>query len=119
MRWRRMAALLTALFGLLAGAAEAGTYEVYSCSAPGANGVNRAWQLYPGFDDRFWDADGSCPELTVRSEPRPGVTAPHFTGAGFHVQAPAGTLLDRLVIWRTGYRFNSTGQGQGPWVVGG
>ena len=28
-------------------------------------------------------------------------------------------LLDRMVIWRTGYRFNSTGQGQGPWAVGG
>ena len=63
------------------------------------NGVNRAWQLYPGFDDRFWDVSTSCP-LVARSEPRPGVTAPYFTGAGFHIKAPAGATLDRLVIWR-------------------
>jgi hypothetical protein len=105
----------------LAGAepASAGTYDVVSCGAPGANGVNRAWQVYPGFDDRFWDAVASCPELLARSEPRPGVTAPYFTGAGFHVKAPAGTVLDRLVIWRKGYRFDSTDPGRDGWAVGG
>jgi hypothetical protein len=102
-----------------AGPARAGSYDVVSCGAPGANGVNRAWQAYPGFDDRFWDIVASCPELTARSEPRPGVTAPNFTGAGFHIKAPAGATLDKMVIWRTGYRFNSTGSAQGPWAVGG
>ena len=48
-----------------------------------------------------------------------GVTAPNFTGAGFELVAPAGAILDRMVIWRTGYRFNNTGNGQGPWVVQG
>ena len=72
-----------------------------------------------GFDDRFWEITPSCPTLGATSEPRPGVTAPHFTGAGYHVRAPSGAILDRMVIWRHGYRFNSTGVGQGPWAVGG
>ena len=45
--------------------------------------------------------------------------AGYFTGAGFHAVAPAGAILDKLVIWRHGYRFNSTGTAQGPWVIGG
>jgi hypothetical protein len=89
--------------------AAAGTYDVVSCGAPGANGINRAWQVAPDFDDRFWDVTPSCPSLSATSEPRAGVVAPNFTGAGFQLTAPAGALLDRMVIWRTGYRFNSTG----------
>jgi hypothetical protein len=34
-------------------AASAGTYDVVSCGAPGAGGVNRAWQSYGNFDDAF------------------------------------------------------------------
>jgi hypothetical protein len=99
--------------------ATAGTYDVVSCGAPGANGVNRAWEVIPGFDDRFWDIAPSCPELSAWSERRPGVVAPNFTGAGFQLSAPPGAMLDRMVIWRTGYRFNSTGSAQGPWAVQG
>ena len=100
-------------------AAPAGTYDVVSCGAPGANGVNRAWQSYGNFDDRFFDLAPTCPELSAWSERRAGVTAPNFTGAGFELNAPAGAILDRMVIWRTGYRFNNTGNGQGPWAVQG
>ena len=96
----------------------AGTYDVVSCGAPGANGVNRAWQVV-AFDDRFFDVAPSCPELGAWSERRGGVTAPNFTGAGYELNAPAGAVLDRMVIWRTGYRFDNTGSGQGPWVVQG
>jgi hypothetical protein len=99
--------------------ASAGTYDVVSCGAPGAGGVNRAWTLYPGFDDRFWEITPNCPTLGATSEPRPGVTAPFFTGAGYHAVAPRGAILDRMVIWRHGYRFNTTGVGQGPWAVSG
>jgi len=99
--------------------ASAGTYDVVSCGAPGAGGVNRAWQSYGTFDDRFFDLAPSCPELSAWSERRAGVTAPNFTGAGFEVNAPSGAILDRMVIWRTGYRFNNTGSAQGPWVVQG
>ena len=47
------------------------------------------------------------------------MTAPNFTGAGFQIDAPAGATLDRMVLWRTGYRFRSTAAAQGPWVVQG
>ena len=53
--------------------ARAGTYNVVSCGAPGANGVNRAWQVV-AFDDRFFDVAPSCPELGAWSERRGGVT---------------------------------------------
>ena len=99
--------------------ASAGTYDVVSCGAPGAGGINRAWTLYPGFDERYWNQVPSCPTLSATSDPAPGVRAGYFTGTGFHVVAPAGAILDRMVIWRHGYRFNSTGTAQGPWVVGG
>ncbi len=118
---RRWAAGLIAALGLLSGAgpASAGTYDVVSCGAPGANGVNRAWQVYPGFDDRYWDIKTTGPELGAWSERRPGVAAPYFNGAGLHIKAPPGAMLDRMVIWRTGYRFNSTGSADGPWEVAG
>jgi hypothetical protein len=122
MRRRGTAALLLVLLGVgcaSAGTAAAGTYDVVSCAAPGANGVNRAWQVYPGFNDAWWDVLPSCPDLTAWSERRPGVVAPFFNGAGFHVKAPAGTTLDRLVIWRKGYRFDSMDPGTDGWAVGG
>ena len=100
-------------------AARAGSYDVVSCGAPGAAGVNRAWRVAPDFDDRFYDIAASCPELSVWSERRPGVAAPYFTSAGFELLAPPGAVLDRMVIWRTGYRFNNTGSAQGPWTVQG
>jgi hypothetical protein len=112
--------LFVALAWLAAAApAHAGTYDVVSCGAPGADGVNRAWQVAPDLDDRFFDVVPACPELSAYSERRAGVTAPNFTGAGYQLDAPAGAILDRMVIWRTGYRFKSTGAAQGPWVVQG
>ena len=99
--------------------ASAGTYDVVSCGARGAGGVNHAWQVIPGFDDRFFDVVAELPGAPAFSERRPGVIAPNFTGAGYQLSAPQGAILDRMVIWRTGYRFNNTGSGQGPWVVQG
>jgi len=119
-RLARWIAPLAALALLTTAApAHAGTYDVVSCGAPGAGGVNRAWQPAGDFDDRFFDLAPTCPELSAWPERRPGVTAPNFTGAGFQLDAPAGAILDRMVIWRTGYRFASDGTPQGPWVVQG
>ena len=115
--WAAAIAVVSML--VAAGPAAAGTYDVVSCGAPDANGVNRAWQIAPDFTDAYWDITPSCPSLSAYSEPRPGVTAPYFTGAGFQLAAPAGTILDKMVIWRTGYRFNNTGSAQGPWLVQG
>ena len=79
-----------------------------------------AWQVYPGFDDNYWDIAPSCPELGVWSERRANAFAPFFNGAGYHIKAPAGATLDKIAIWRKGYRFNNTGKTpQGPWAVGG
>ena len=103
----------------VAAPAQAGTYDVVSCGAPGAGGVNRAWQVSPGFDDRFYDIGASCPELLAYSERRAGVTAPNFTERRLRAARAAGAVLDRMVIWRTGYRFNNNGTAQGPWIGAG
>ena len=59
------------------------------------------------------------PGALAYSERRAGVDAPNFTGAGFELTAPPDAILDRMVIWRTGYRFASDGTAQGPWIVQG
>ena len=75
---RRCVALVLAV---AAAPAHAGTYDVVSCGAPGANGVNRAWTVAPDFDDRFWDVSTGCP-LSAFSEPRAGVVAASWTRRG-------------------------------------
>lgn len=118
---RRSRTLCVVVLALIAAPqpARAGTYDVVSCGAPGAGGVNRAWQVSPGFDDRFYDTAPTCPELSAWSERRAGVVAPNFTSTGFELNAPPGAIVDRMVIWRTGYRFKSTDSAQGPWLVQG
>jgi hypothetical protein len=98
--------------------ARAGTYDVVSCGAPGANGVNRAWTVSPGADAQTWDWSSGCP-LSAYSEPRAGVVAGSWSGAGFQFDAPPGAKLERLQIWRYGYEFASLGAEGSPWVVQG
>src|SRR4051794_29611126 len=115
--WAGCVALVAALVG--AAPANAGSYDVVSCGAPGARGVNHAWNAL-AWDARFWDVTPNCPALSVFSHVVPGgVTVPNWTGAGFELNAPAGAVLDRLIIWRWGDRFDNTGTAQGPWVVAG
>jgi hypothetical protein len=85
--------LVTLGLAVTSPAASAGTYDVVSCGAPGAGGINRAWQTM-SFDDGFWDVAASCPELSAWTERRPGMVAPNFTGAGFEINAPA-VVLDK------------------------
>jgi hypothetical protein len=69
---RRWTLPLLALALLTAAApARAGTYDVVSCGAPGANGVNRACRVAGDFDDRFFDVAPACPQLSALSEPAP------------------------------------------------
>jgi hypothetical protein len=122
MRWRGIAALLVVLGGLGSvgtGTAVAGTYDIVSCGAPGANGVNRAWVLQAGYNVAQWDLKASCPELGGYSKPQPGVRADYFTGITYAIKAPPGAILDRITIWRSGYRFNSEGTENGTWSVAG
>jgi hypothetical protein len=106
---RNLWAAAIAVSWMLSAAAPAsgGTYDVVSCGAPGAGGVNRAWQVAPDFNDAYWNITPSCPSLGAYSEPNRNTVAPYFTGAGFQLDAPSGAILDRMVIWRHGYRFNN------------
>ena len=112
-----VAALVALVLAVAAAPAHAGTYDVVSCAAPGANGVNRAWTVAPDFDDRFWNVSTGCP-LSAFSEPRAGVVAPSWTGGGVQLEAPAGAAFERMVIWRHGYEFANVPEGS-PWVVQG
>ena len=112
-----VAALVALVLAVAAAPAHAGTYDVVSCAAPGASGVNRAWTVAPDFDDRFWNVSTGCP-LSAFSEPRAGVVAPSWTGGGVQLEAPAGAAFERMVIWRHGYEFANVPEGS-PWVVQG
>ncbi len=119
--WAACVAAIAAIAALAgAGPAQAGSYDVVSCGAPGAGGVNHAWRAL-AFDDRFWNVTPRCPALSVTSEPSPGnaTRIPNWEGAGFELVAPPGALLDHVTIWRYGYRFNSTGDPQNTWQVQG
>jgi hypothetical protein len=119
-----MRGLTALLVGLAAGAAAApgawaGTYDVVSCGAPGADGVNRAWRPeFGGFDDgmgHHQDPDPSsyeiadqCPtQLLVQSSTTKTTNAPFLTSGNWVFDAPAGTRLMRLETWRFGVRLRT------------
>ena len=84
-----------------------GTYDVVSCGAPGANGVNRAWQVVARLRRPLLRHRAGLPgAVGLLGAARRG------DGAELHrrrlqLDAPAGAILDRMVIWRTGYRFRA------------
>jgi hypothetical protein len=99
-------------------AASAGTYNVVSCGAPGAGGVNRAWRAeFGGFppnvqpEPSAYQVLDQCPtQLFISSAPPDGTTAPFLTSGNWVFDAPAGTRLTRLETWRFGVRLR-TNQG--------
>ena len=110
---------------MLAGApsASAGTYDVVSCRAPGASGVNSAWtpllsaldgsQQPEGFDF-IYACPGADSQLVARSAARPGQDAFWLHSANHHFVAPAGTAITKLVIWRWG-QLVKTDNGMNDW----
>jgi hypothetical protein len=129
---------LVVLAGACAAApvASAGTYDVVSCGAPGAGGINRAWQPeYGGYPPAGVAADPSsyviadqCPsQLFISSAPPDGTTARFLTSGNWVLNAPAGNRITRLETWRFGVRLRTnqssdpdpnTGGDQGdPWRV--
>jgi hypothetical protein len=110
-RWG-LAVVLVLAFGLTATPALAGTYDVVSCGAPGAGGVNRAWEPFmdafapdtpePGFFDYINECPGPRTFLLARSKAAPGVTARWAQSATWRLNAPAGTKISRVVLWRWG-----------------
>jgi hypothetical protein len=107
---RRWTAVGIAIAGilLLPAPASAGTYDVVSCGAPGAGGVNRAWRAVVDVPDVYEAADcGSA--MYAGSSAVPGRRAPYFTSANWLFEAPAGTRITRLVTWRYGQGFCCNG----------
>ena len=106
-RWMAVAVALGTWL-LPAQAAYAGSYDVVSCGAPGAGGVNRAWTARVDVADAYETAD--CGEaLFAGSSAQPNRTAPYFTSANWIFAAPAGTRITRLVTWRQGLSYCCNG----------
>ena len=138
---RGLAGMVVAAAAMLAAVpvASARTYDVVSCGAPGAGGVNGAWRAeYGGFvdpvdgdpniqpDPGSYEIANQCPsQLLIRSSTADG-NAPFLTSGNWVFDAPSGTRLTRLETWRFGVRLRTSaddpqpGQGgdQGdPWKV--
>ncbi len=117
MRWT-VAAVLAA--GLLTPAgAQAGTYDVVACNAPGASGVNHAWRgaatsysnaPQPESYDVFDDCRGGEKGLVARSKAGGSGRAGFLTGAAWEFDAPAGTVISRITVWRFGFKFRTNSE---------
>jgi hypothetical protein len=97
--------------------ASAGTYDVVSCGAPGAGGINRAWRPEAGgFDDGTVHVDpdpasylisDQCPsQLLIQTAAPPG-NARFLTGGSWIFDAPAGNRVTRLETWRFGVKLRT------------
>jgi hypothetical protein len=95
--------------------AAAGTYDVVSCGAPGAGGINRAWRAeasgYPpsGISpdpSSYVIADQCGSQLLIQTAPPPA-NAPFLTGGNWIFDAPAGTRITRLETWRFGVKLRT------------
>jgi hypothetical protein len=98
--------------------ARAGTYDVVSCDAPGARGVNHSLTYaatsfdpqYAGQVGGWYEGDGSCAGgLVARSRTVDGTVAKWLTGASWIFNAPAGTEVVGLSSWRFGEARDSGG----------
>jgi hypothetical protein len=96
---------------VLPAGAQAGTYDVVSCNAPGANGRNNslgysAWSFnsqYSGVVGGWYESDASCVDgLIARSRTVDGTVAKWLTGAQWAFDAPAGTEIVAFSSWRFG-----------------
>ncbi len=95
-------------------AASAGRYDVVTCNAPGAHGVNNAWVYYVGTldgsqplpeDSSSYTLGGDCASangLRVGSNPAGPRTVRWGTFANLRFTAPADTDIIRVTLWRYG-----------------
>ncbi|MET0816970.1 MAG: hypothetical protein ABWZ67_05420 [Solirubrobacteraceae bacterium] len=104
----RMVVLIGALVLLAPASARAGTYDVVSCAAPGAGGVNHSLTYaatsfdpqYNGQVGGWYQGDASCAGgLLAQSRTVDGTVARWLTGANWSFNAPAGT--DIVGFWST------------------
>jgi hypothetical protein len=104
--------VLVLAFGLTATPALAGTYDVVSCGAPGAGGVNAAWVAgldsyggnanEPGSFDFISECPGPRTFLLARSRASVGAPAGWARSAFWRFDAPAPLRISRIVLWRWG-----------------
>src|SRR3954447_8317110 len=109
---RGLTALAAALAATTLGVpvARAGTYDVVSCNAPGAGGVNNSWSWgveafgssVSGDDPDHFAVTGSCSSPTgLRGGSNPSASASRWGLIGrFKFVAPAGTDVRRVTLWR-------------------
>jgi hypothetical protein len=131
MRIAVRAVLGTAALSLLAPAgAQAGTYDVVSCRAPGADGVNRAWTVgygaYPSHslaEPTKFDVVQECPGartfLLARSTAQDGIEAGWARSAFLRFDAPPSSVISKIQLWRHGQsvRADSADGGGDEWDV--
>jgi hypothetical protein len=103
--------LATAAVGVPA--ASAGRYDVVSCGAPGAGGINRAWRAeasaYPPLTPEpasYVISDQCGTQLLIETAPPPG-NAGFLTGGNWVFDAPAGNRITRLETWRFGVKLRT------------
>jgi hypothetical protein len=98
--------------------AQAGTYDVVSCRAPGAGGVNHSLTYsafsvdpqYNGAAAGWYEADSTCADgLVARSRTVDGTFARWLTGAGWSFTAPEGTDIVSVASWRFGEALDGGG----------
>jgi Bacterial Ig-like domain len=107
----RIVVLVAALVLLAPAGARAGTYDVVSCGAPGAGGVNNSLQYSAaawdpnlnGFAQNQWYVgDATCADGLVARTRTNGSTAHWLSGAGWLFTAPDGTEIVGFSSWRFG-----------------
>lgn len=110
-RWR-LGLLVTLASLSTAAPAWAGSYDVVSCGAPGAGGINRAWVAgldsyggnanEPGSFDFINECPGARTFLLARSRASVGAPAGWARSAFWRLDAPAPLRISRVVLWRWG-----------------
>ncbi len=92
----------------LSAPANAGTYDVVSCAAPGADGQNHSlvysagsWDpQYAAQVESWYEHDTSCGDgLIVRSRTLDSTLAKWLTSAAWRFDAPAGTEIVQFASW--------------------
>jgi hypothetical protein len=113
-RWG-LAVVVTLAALSTAAPASAGSYDVVSCGAPGAGGINRAWAAgldsfggnanEPGSFDFINECPGARTFLLARSRASVGAPAGWARSAFWRFDAPAPLRISRVVLWRWGQVF--------------
>ncbi|MDA0164835.1 hypothetical protein OM076_31490 [Solirubrobacter ginsenosidimutans] len=94
--------VVMALFALAPARAEAGTYDVVACNAPGANGVNHSWTPNLDFAANLGPQPGlvafdtDCADGLVAVTATGRQRANYLSGGSFNFVAPSGTTIVAL-----------------------